>query len=431
MKCQDRLFIILFKQINLYTEEIEKLNKIIQKYKENGTENDKINSEKNITNYLNLRKSYVELERIYNEKLLNEEKIKQENDSLKRQIKFYKEKLQIELNAKSNELNLYTLTKSRLSMPFRKNDDLNISKILNSNNNSKEKNNIPITKNIFSNIYRKNNNVKNSQSSINYDENSIMSKHIKTSSISPENYNKEISINNIYSEENLYLNNILNNNKKNNSSNNHTNYSHLINFNNQINPEDDLEKVYQVTEGNLTEDKFTEINENNEEEPNGESIVNKKRNFSDNNPEIKTKNEICNKLGKNEIIISKKDIRREFIKSTNISGNNNTLRTQNKNSTSLIPKPQQGILNKNSIKNLRNSNIHSPKAANIKNDSGKNLANPFTVQKIIKAIKDKNNTNNINNQKEKGIIFLINNLLNFFFNYFFLFLFIIFQSFFK
>ena len=106
-KCQNSLFIILFQQISLYIEEIERLNLILQERK-----GDPKFIKERVDEYIRRQKDFETKEMLiktlkdskYNlEKklalmMLHEDKIKSENESLKRQNKFYKEQLQSFLN---------------------------------------------------------------------------------------------------------------------------------------------------------------------------------------------------------------------------------------------------------------------------------------------------------------------------------------------
>ena len=111
---QDQLFVILFKQISLYMEENERLNQLLKEKSDTDKhfnkddvsliisqfhkkERDKLATQQTI-NYL--KASNINLEKKISEKTKAEEKIKAENESLKRQLKFYKDKLQLEVNVK-------------------------------------------------------------------------------------------------------------------------------------------------------------------------------------------------------------------------------------------------------------------------------------------------------------------------------------------
>jgi hypothetical protein len=120
-KCQDQLFMILFKQISLYVQEIERLNIILREKIEfervNKDKCDDIFRKEKECNSMqmlinNLRVTNKNLEKRLNDKIITEEKQKNEITSMERQIKFYKEKMQIELMIKkTHEMNKNRVTK--------------------------------------------------------------------------------------------------------------------------------------------------------------------------------------------------------------------------------------------------------------------------------------------------------------------------------
>jgi hypothetical protein len=130
-KSQDQLFIILFKQISLYIQEIERLNILLREKIEyeriNKDKSDDIfrkekeyNSMQMLVN--NLRATNKNLEKRLNEKIIAEEKMKNEIQSLERQIKFYKEKMQIELIIKKTQ----EMNKNRVSKRYPQDDNSQI-----------------------------------------------------------------------------------------------------------------------------------------------------------------------------------------------------------------------------------------------------------------------------------------------------------------
>jgi hypothetical protein len=127
-KCQDQLFMILFKQISLYIQEIERLNILLRE----KIEYEKINKDKNEDIFRkekeynsmqmlinNLRATNKNLEKRLNDKVIIEEKMKNEILSLERQIKFYKEKMQIELIIKKTQ----EMNKNRVSKRYPQHED--------------------------------------------------------------------------------------------------------------------------------------------------------------------------------------------------------------------------------------------------------------------------------------------------------------------
>jgi hypothetical protein len=112
-KCQDKLFLILFKQISIYIEEIERLNYLLKEKNEEKSANDRIIElnalESDITQSPHLISSYklkiIQLEKTLNEKKINEDRLNREVESLRRQIKFSNEKIKYELtNLKAQEM---------------------------------------------------------------------------------------------------------------------------------------------------------------------------------------------------------------------------------------------------------------------------------------------------------------------------------------
>jgi hypothetical protein len=113
-KCQDQLFIILFKQISLYIEEIERLNKILKGGDSNISNlsfhnsynfSSKFEKEKFLTNQMikTFKSTIKHLEHKLNECVVNEQKMKREIESLKRQLSFHNEKLQFEMTMRKAE----------------------------------------------------------------------------------------------------------------------------------------------------------------------------------------------------------------------------------------------------------------------------------------------------------------------------------------
>lgn len=100
--CQNALFIILFKQISLYIEEIERLNLLIQKkkfepknIKERTEEIIKKSKEFEIKELLikTLKESKAHVESKLLEVIYNEDKLKMENEKLKKENEYLKEQL--------------------------------------------------------------------------------------------------------------------------------------------------------------------------------------------------------------------------------------------------------------------------------------------------------------------------------------------------
>ena len=104
-KINDILFMNLFKQINIYIEEIEKLN-FKMKEKGNISKIDKSNLSELNKELLYNKQTIKFLQNKLNEKENNEIKLKREIESYKRQIIFYKDKLKIDLLNNSIQKNL-------------------------------------------------------------------------------------------------------------------------------------------------------------------------------------------------------------------------------------------------------------------------------------------------------------------------------------
>lgn len=119
-KCQETLFLILFQEINLYIEEIERLNILLhersgtQKYTKKVDQFLTKPSDSKLKESLikTLRESNVNLQEKVNSLLSAEDQIKLENESLKRQNKYYQEQFKnfIEQRKDENSCNLPSIT---------------------------------------------------------------------------------------------------------------------------------------------------------------------------------------------------------------------------------------------------------------------------------------------------------------------------------
>lgn len=114
VKSQDSLFIILFQQIGLYIEEIERLNALLFNRKDNATViKDRIEESLNRQQEFETKELLIQTLKESNKKLeyqlctliTNEDKLKLEIERLKRQNSFYKDKLKIYLLTKQNDTN--------------------------------------------------------------------------------------------------------------------------------------------------------------------------------------------------------------------------------------------------------------------------------------------------------------------------------------
>ena len=133
-KMNDNIYLNLFKQINAYIEEIERLN---LKLREKG-ENSKLKIE-NITELnkeiLNQKNTIRTLEKQISDKINSEIKLKNEINSYKRQVTFYKDKLKIQLQNRS-------IAKERAEKENNNNTSINNTSINNTsiNNSTNERN---------------------------------------------------------------------------------------------------------------------------------------------------------------------------------------------------------------------------------------------------------------------------------------------------
>lgn len=134
-KMNDELYLNLFRQIDCYVDEIQRLNKKI-------TENDNKDYKKTIKNLdkeiFESKEKIKNLEMKIKEKNANEEKLMKEIESYKRSIIFYKNKVKIYLGNNINKTNLYRHYNNNLNL------NINNSKMGNSRGNSGNQNNISV-----------------------------------------------------------------------------------------------------------------------------------------------------------------------------------------------------------------------------------------------------------------------------------------------
>ena len=217
---QNRLFLILFKQINLYIKEIERLNLVlIEESKNPKFLQKKVSILKKKKNDFETKESIIKalknslsiLEKKLSKVILSENKIKQESEKLKKELSYYKELYQ--KNVKFSPMKKIENETKRKSK--RTNSDNNQNGNLNNEdvNNNVNKNRTEI------NLYDKSP----------YKKSTSKLKIIKTvkNKISNNNYRKSIQKKNS-------IQNITNLNCYNNNSNNNFNYS-LNNIHEDIN----------------------------------------------------------------------------------------------------------------------------------------------------------------------------------------------------
>ena len=212
-ECQNKLFLILFKQINLYIKEIERLNNIILENNHNpeyiqkkmsilSKQKDKFEEKELIIQ--TLKNSNKNLEKKLSYFLINENNFRKENEELKKELNYYKNIYQTTINAVSPNIKMIT----------------NFNSMINSFSDSK------IKKRTFS---------ENNQNIINKKEenktliaNRSINKKEKEKDISPFNYKnsklkiiktikKKLNINNIYNVKKHIDDNFFKNSKKHNN----------------------------------------------------------------------------------------------------------------------------------------------------------------------------------------------------------------------
>ena len=128
-KSHNKLFLILFKQISLYIEEIERLNKYIMSHPVSTSASSQSKSDdsgiKNKDNFIsqniisNLKNQNRNLEKRLNDKICSEEKKIIEIQSLKRQIIFYKEKLKLDLNHSTINNSINSSLNKKIASPIK------------------------------------------------------------------------------------------------------------------------------------------------------------------------------------------------------------------------------------------------------------------------------------------------------------------------
>ena len=116
-ECQNKLFLILFKQINLYIKEIERLNNIILENNHNPEyiqkkmsilSRKKDNFEEKELIIQTLKNSNKNLEKKLSYFLINENNFRKENEELKKELNYYKNIYQTTINAVSPNIKMIT-----------------------------------------------------------------------------------------------------------------------------------------------------------------------------------------------------------------------------------------------------------------------------------------------------------------------------------
>ena len=264
IKTQTSLFIILFKQIIIYIEEIERLNLIIiqkkykpeniikrtdditQKQKEFQTKEDIINA---------LKKSQSNMESKLLQALINENNLNKKIEQLQKEIEFYRNKIIIKNNTNNKEVQMIKIDKT-MSTSFHNDKKEEIYDRYNDN--------ISNSNNITNNEI-KSNKKKNSHNSVcitnsaNNQINNIIkiNKSINIKSKSPTNFNNKKSSFKLQNFKNINSNIKRNHSEKDNkqrNNNNKTNYQNINKSNiKKLNIEEIKYKGYLITDLNKNE----------------------------------------------------------------------------------------------------------------------------------------------------------------------------------
>ena len=277
-KINDCLFLNLFKQINIYIEEIEKLNLKLKVFGNNIKRNKDNLNELNKEN-INFKLTIKNLEIQLKEKKNNEIKLKKEIESYKRQVTFYKDKLKLDLDDKIinktkrtlstskfiniKKLNMNKQTNNSLENEIMKNDysiddDLiyskrNVEKFITGNNNKTNKK-INLKKKI------KNHNIKLLNETMNLNSSKLSLKDINDNKSNKKKRNKNQS----YSPKLKSQFKIFNKYTKKTHHNNHSAEININNFNNNMIDNNNFDKI--VKEINEDYDKNIEILKDHEEQ---------------------------------------------------------------------------------------------------------------------------------------------------------------------
>ena len=404
IKTQTSLFIILFKQINIYIEEIQRLNMIIltKKYKPENIikRTDELNQkqkefqiQENIIKAL--KKSQFNMENKLLEAVINENNLNKKIENLQKEIEIYKNKI---ISLKNNSETHTIKIEKKMSNSFQNRNTKNDFEEINCKENK--------NKNCKSIIANECNPISNNNMNIN------VNKSIKSKS--PNGFNKkeyplklrkikqnisiDIKRNHSQNESKSKINNYIKNENKNNIGKNKSKYvinKQIIkkqNTNSNSNKKEMVNWGGLITKLNKTE-KVTKNNSknilDNEEKKNNIDLAN-------NNEDIIEKNNY------KKILINNKSkiLRDEYINNyTNRTRYNNTLENDllfysnlNNNSYNLIKQTKAKILK---------SDLDTNKLFNtIDNENEKDkYVNAFNCFKLLQNKKKKNSENNSNINK--------------------------------
>jgi hypothetical protein len=342
-KCQDALFIILFKQISLYIEEVERLNYHLKEkiedeksFKEKMEEFNKKEREKSLAQVMinNLKSDKKTLERKLEEKNKIEDKLKNENESLQRQIKFYKDQLETNLALRKSLEN--QLKKRKIF------EEMN-----NMNNLVIGMNNSFISSNNNNNINMNDNYRSNSKDSVT----KKVSININSNNNLESNSAGKTTMTSYYSKNNLSTQNVISQIQISNANNNLSELNTLS-----------------TTGSNFNISK----------------ILNKKRNYSDNNPSSNTKKSQIVSISNVTINNRYGNIEREAINLANLGKNS---QAQSKNTFSPTTQVNNALSKTKSPEAKGSSNQVSSNSNYGSSNVSKNFMKSYKDFKIIKSIK--------------------------------------------
>ena len=271
-KINDCLFLNLFKQINIYIEEIEKLNLKLKVFGNNTkTNRDNLNAinKENI----NFKLTIKNLESQLKEKINNEMKLKKEIESYKRQVSFYKDKLKLDLERKKINKTKRNLSTSK----FINIQKLNINKQTNIIENEIMKNDYSIDDDII-------NSKRNVEKFITGNNNKVNKKNSLKKKDRNQNNIKLLNETMILNSSKLSLKDINDNKNNKKKRNKHLSFSPKLKSKIQINNKD-IKKIHH--NNHSVEIKIDNINNNNMNNNNNfETIVKEINEDYDKNIEI-------------------------------------------------------------------------------------------------------------------------------------------------
>jgi hypothetical protein len=471
---QNKLFLILFKQINIYISEIEKLNtfinnlfnssilpkeekekinrknieieklndlrmsfsqrnkkdNIIENSSENNLSYNQINNnirlkEKNLNLNMNisnnfdinsislekLKSRYINLEKDYIEKIINEKNLNDEIKYLKRNLSLYVDKLKIDIKSSKARFENTNEIKNDVYSSFIKNVNIDFNKysktVIISDDNinlNKDRDKVKYINTEFNNYnkieefqyFKKNldNEIKIGSNSNKIIDTDVI-KNINEENINLQSYTPISTMDNNFNieiHEYSKMNNSINIDNGNNSEITNSINNKINNFNNTNKKPNFILNKDQI--------KPSLINNN---------ILNKKRNYSDKNPEkakynLLNNNDIISNINSNTNTNTNNNSNsnnetntKNFIKSINIKNGN--LTNEQKQSKNISPKNLLDLYNKN----LHKANNYSGGNGSVSVLSNHNFANPKKKLSITSINEQKSKTNKINTSELTGI----------------------------